>query len=113
MNETEFLRILAEAPETLVPSYRLYYNDAGDPVLYTMEDRPGTYVEVDADTYARAPFNVRVVDGQLQYVKPKISVHKLKPNASVGVPCDPRDVCVVVPEHKPHVKWNMETNEIS
>lgn len=113
MSEAEFLQILADAPPPPSISFRLYYDDAGMPICYTMEDRPGAYVEVDADTYARAPFNVRVVGGQLQYVKPKITTHKLSPNACVGMSCDPRDVCVVVAEHRPHIKWNMETNEIS
>lgn len=113
MSEAEFLQILAQAPVPSPGSRRLYYDDSGAPVVYTMEDRPGVYIEVDAETYARAPFNVRVVRGQLEYIKPSIMVHKLRPNHSEGAPCDPRDVCVVVADSKPHVKWNMQTNEIS
>ena len=113
MNETEFLIVLTQAPQAPTLNYRLYYNDAGAPVLYTMEDLDGVYIEVDAETYARAPFNVRVVNGELQYIKPKIIVQKLRPNDSVGVACDPRDVCVIVSPDQPHTKWNMEQNEIS
>lgn len=113
MNEAEFLQILAHAPEPPKITYRLYYNDAGAPVVYTMEDQPGAYIEVDADTYARSPFNVRVINDQLHYIKPKITLHKLTPHADTGVACDPRDVCVVVAENRPHIKWNMQINEIS
>jgi len=97
-------------PEAKTISYRLYYDTDGVPTMYTMDDLPGDYIEVDAETYARSPFSVRVVNQQLVYVRPKLRVHKLTPDTT-GTACDPRDVCVVVTEQKPYIRWKMKTNE--
>jgi hypothetical protein len=75
-----------------------------------MEDLPGNYIEVDAQTYAVALFCVRVVDQKLIHVQPKIQVKKLQPNTS-GTPCSTVDVCVVVSEQQPHTKWKISNNE--
>lgn len=91
--------------------YRLYYDDHGNPVIYSMEDLPGNYIEVDPQTYAIGSFRVRVVDQKLIHVQPKIQVKKLQPNTETGTPCSAFDVCVVVPEQQPHTKWKLSNNE--
>jgi hypothetical protein len=78
-----------------------------------MEDLPGKYVEVDREIFVTSPYNVRVVDGRVQIIAPKITVSKLQPNSSAGTPCHVDDVTVVVNADQPHTKWNMnfyETN---
>jgi hypothetical protein len=100
-----------EWPEPWVPSYRLYYNDDGTPKCYSMEVMPDKYVEVDAETFALSPWNVRVADGKLTHITPPVTVHKLTPCTDTGTPCDPRDVCVVVRLQQLHVTWNKTTNE--
>jgi hypothetical protein len=110
MNEQEFWAILNNIPEPLPVFYRLYYDDQGHPVCYTMEDLPGKYIDVDQETYILASHNVRVVDNQLVKIKPKTFVHKLRPSDH-GTCCDSRDVCVVVDENKTHIKWSKHTNE--
>jgi hypothetical protein len=92
--------------------YRLYYNSQGCPVSYTMEDLPGDFIEIDRETYVVGPANVRVLNGQLITLKPSVIIKKLTPGG-VGTSCDPRDICVVVDQQLPHVKWNMKTNEHS
>ena len=93
-------------------SYRLYYDAHGKPVVYSMEDRPGDYIEVDPQTYAIASFRVRVVDQKLIHVQPKVQVKKLQPDTVTGTPCSTVDVCVVVTEQQPHTKWKISNNEI-
>jgi hypothetical protein len=95
-----------------VVSFRLYYNDNGWPICYSMEDLPGNYIELDAETYQLGPTNARVVDGKLTIVKPPITILKLVPNQPTGIACDPRDVTVVVDSNKEHVKWSIKAYEV-
>ena len=88
--------------------YRLYHNDDGSPVCYTMEDLPGNYVEVDINTYLIGSHNVRVVDQKLVHLPTVGMVTKLRPNLLAGTACDPHDICVVVDENVSHVKWSLQ-----
>lgn len=99
-------------PEIQSVTYRLYYDDQGRPITYTMEDLPGTYIEVDQATYIHGSFGVRVVDGKLIILEPAITAKKLQPSQDQGTACDPRDVCVIVSDNTKHKKWNITTNEI-
>ena len=110
MNEQEFWAILNDIPEPAPVFYRLYYDEHGNPVCYTMEDLPGKYIDVDQETYILAPHNVRVVNNTLIKIIPKNVVHKLQPGDQ-GTCCDPRDVCVVVAKDKTHIKWSKQINE--
>ena len=112
MTEEEFWQILQDGTEPMPIFYRLYYNDDGAPIIYSMEALPGNYIDVDQETYVLAPFNVRVLDGRLTYIKPIIAVKKLQPNHVNGIACDPRDICVVASPDQPHVKWNLVNNEL-
>ena len=92
--------------------YRLYYNLDGTPVCYTMEDLPGTYIEIDCETYTISRPNVRVVDGKIKILKESDTVSKLQPSSTEGTACNPKDVCVIVDVNQPHNKWNIKTNEL-
>ena len=113
MTPEEFWSILHSAPEPKPIAYKLYHDDNGNPIIYTMEDWPGNYIEVTPDVYAVASFNVRVINGKLVHVKPKITVKKLQPSNTGGTACDPRDVCIVVAPDQTHVKWNIVNNELN
>jgi len=113
MTEQEFWQILQTMLEPKPIFYRLYYNNDGTPIIYSMEELPGNYIEVDQQTYVLAPFNVRVVNGRLTYIKPVVSVKKLQPTEVSGTACDPSDVCIVVDSTQPHVKWTTVNNELN
>jgi len=113
ITEKEFWSILQTIPEPKQIFYRLYYGDNGAPIIYSMEDLPGNYIDIDQQTYVLAPFNVRVLDGKLTYIKPVITVKKLQPTKVSGTACDPCDVCVVVSPDQPHVKWTIINNELN
>ena len=83
MNAEEFWAILHAMPEPPPVFFRLYYNEAGEPITYSMEHMPGTYVDVDPETYARAPMNVRIKNGQL--IELKSAVRRLAPT-DTGTP---------------------------
>lgn len=110
MNADEFWAILHAMPNPQPVSWRLYYNESGEPITYSMEDLPGTYIEVDADTFARTPQNVRVRNGQL--IELKSTVRRLVPG-DTGTPCHPDNVAIVVAETEPHQRWSMKTHEFN
>jgi hypothetical protein len=112
MTEEEFIAIWTAPVESKPIFFRLYYNDDGVPVCYSMEDLPGNYIEIDAETFHRGPINVRVIDGKIKEIKPASIIKKLVPTDH-GICCDPRDVCVVVNEIQPNTKWSLKTNEAS
>lgn len=112
ITEQEFWSILHSVPESKPIFYRLYYNPDGTPIIYSMEELPDNYIEVDRETYVLAPFNVRVINGKLIYIKPVVTVKKLQPSGT-GTACNLTDVCIVVSPDQPHTKWKIVNNELS
>ena len=105
MTPEEFWDILHAMPEPQPVFYRLYYNDAGEPVCYSMEHLPGTYIDIDAETFALAPANVRVVDNKLKYITTRTS-DKLVPS-NTGTQCHPQNVAVIVEQNG--TPWSKQT----
>lgn len=99
-------------PEPEPVQYRLYHDEQGQPLFYSMEALPGTYIEVDQATYVLASHSVQVQNGVLVVVRPQAQVSWLAPDTESGTACDPRDVCVVVSSDKPHQKWKKLTHDI-
>lgn len=99
-------------PDPEPVTYRLYHDDQGRPLIYTMEALPGTYIEVDQVTYVRASYQVRIRDGKLVILEPKIQISRLGTDSDHGTPCDHRDVCVVVGSDQPNRKWKKIINDI-
>jgi hypothetical protein len=93
MTEQEFINILRNMPDPVPVSYRLYHDDQGRLLFYSMEDVPGVWVEIDQAFYARSPHRVRVIDGQVHELEWRQSV-KLRPGQT-GTPCHPEDVTIV------------------
>lgn len=105
MTLEEFWAIMKHMPEPEPVFWRLYYDHAGLPVCYSMEHLPGNYIDIDAETFALAPVNVRVVDGQLKYITTRTS-NKLVPGAT-GTPCHSQNVAIVVEQHG--TPWSKQT----
>ena len=102
------IAMLRAMPDPEPVSWRLYYDEIGRPITYSMEALPGNYIEIDAETYSRAPVNVRVVDGKLRYIRHTWS-QKLVPS-DAGTACDPCDVAIVVAE-EPAQYWSRKLYE--
>lgn len=110
MNEEEFWSILHAPVESSPIFYRLYHNDDGTPICYSMEDLPHNYIELTVEQYRASPPNVRVINGKMVVITPSSYIKKLVPG-DTGIACDPNDVCVVVADHQPHIKWNLKNYE--
>jgi len=95
MTEQEFFDALRAMPEPKSLSYRLYHDDQGRLLFYSMEDVPGNWLEIDKDFFARSPSRVRVIDGRVHELEWRKSV-KLTPVQN-GTPCHPEDVTIVYP----------------
>jgi hypothetical protein len=68
-------------PEEIVPFWRLYYNkQTGEPIVYTMEDIPGDYIEITQDQYNLNSSNVFVKDSKIYYINLDVHVNKLIPS---------------------------------
>jgi hypothetical protein len=113
MNETEqnFRSAWAESiAEPAAVFFRLYYDENGSPISYSMEDLPGNYIDIDADTYRLSSPRVQVINGKLIHITPKKTVTKLVPG-SVGTSCLPDNISIIVDEQQPHTKWSLKSNE--
>ena len=84
--------------------YRLYHDDLGNPVIYTMEDLDGKYIDVTREQYTAADYKIKVIDGKLVPQQREQLIRKLKP-ASSGVSCHPQDITIVVADDTPNTKW--------
>jgi hypothetical protein len=109
MTPEEFWSILHNMPEPRPVFYRLYHDDQGHPLFYSMADEPGTYIEIDQAIFSRGAMNVRVQDGQPVEIT-WATTTKLVPGNS-GSPCHPDNVAVIVAENQPHTKWSKQTYE--
>ena len=109
LTEEQFWSVLSAMPAPQPVFFRLYHDEQGRVLFYSMEDLPGTYIEIDAETFARSRTNMRVKDGKLVEIARTTST-KLIPG-DTGTPCDPTDVSIVVSEQQPNIKWSKRTYE--
>jgi hypothetical protein len=90
--------------------YRLYYDAvSGRALFYSMEDVPGTYIDIDHETYQRNDSKIRVVDGRIEPLRWQTST-KLVPSTS-GTACAPWSVAVIVGPHDPCCHWSLRNYE--
>ena len=88
--------------------YRLYYDDQGYLLFYSMEDIPGNYIEIDHETFAAGSPRVRVVNGQLRHIKTNV-VTKLIPSDS-GQACNPYNIAVISTD-KNRQYWKLKATD--
>lgn len=107
MTPEEFFAVIENLPPVQEPVYRLYHDDRGQVLFYSMEDLAGQWIAVDAVAFAQARHDVQVINGSVIDVPKKAMVTKLRPSDS-GTCCDPRDICLVVTPDQPHVRWSLD-----
>jgi hypothetical protein len=106
--------VLWEQPPLIKPEFRLYYDDSGKVICYTCEKLPGdNYIVVDAQTYAEARPDLRVVDGQLSTSIQGSIVAKLT-EKNEGVKTASWDVSLIVNDTYtgPTKSWSIEAHAV-
>jgi hypothetical protein len=93
-------------PDPVPVAYRLYHDDQGLPLFYSMDTVPGTYIEITQEQYNANSMWVRVVDGKLVERRWQTSA-KLAPGET-GTPCHPQDVSIVF---ETGIPWSLKTYE--
>lgn len=112
INGVEYLAI--ETPEKPVkPEFRLYYDEMGKVLFYSMENISGNYIVVDKQIFAEARYDWKVIDGKLTKYVPGITISKLKPDESQGMSCAKEDISIIVDENYNNIqKWKLTSYEL-
>lgn len=84
--------------------WRLYHDDHGYPLRYSMQDEPGTWISISCAEYHRASFAVRVKDGKI--LPRSVPLTKKLVPAHTGTLCDQHDV-TVIHVHGPGQYWRL------
>lgn len=101
MNETtkNFLQVFTDwknvADVKKPVTFKLYYNELGRPICYSMDELEGSYIEIDRIFWQEADMNVLVKDGKVVKLPKKNQIHKLVPGLN-GVSCLPNHIDIVV-----------------
>ena len=91
--------------------FRLYYDDAGYPLCYSMEDLPGCYLEITAEQYAESSSRVRVQNGQI-IKQQHARTSQLVPSLT-GTACCPEDVTIITTDAEHNQKWKLKNYDHS
>lgn len=108
MNNEEHV-IIWEAPEIVKPEFRLYYDNKGNVLFYTCEKPEGDYIVIDAQTYAEARPDVRVVEGKIVNISGAAVISRLYPSTE-GVLCEPEDISIITDTDGQY--WKLKTLSI-
>jgi hypothetical protein len=89
--------------------YRLYHDINGYPLFYSMEDLPGSYIEITQEQFAQANSHVRVINGRL--IEKMFRPPKLVKVQSNGQPCNLYNVSIISDLSQPHQQWMLKYYE--
>lgn len=115
MSDQEEYILVWEAPKIEAPEFRLYYDDKGQVITYTCEKPEGNYIVVDAQTFAEARPDARVLNGRLIKANSGSVISKLVPNKKEGITCAAEDASVIINKNTQKLKiqkWKLETYEL-
>ena len=89
--------------------FRIYHDEHGDIVCYSMEDLAGHYIVTDQHTFNQFRMDLKVRDGKLIKITHSASWHLVHCD-SAEYACHARDVTVLVPhDHADKTHWKVET----
>jgi hypothetical protein len=86
--------------------YRLYHDDQGKPLEYSMEAHSGYWIDITPEQYAMADMRVRVVDGVLTLPPSPAPPRMIL--SDTGATCHPWSLLLLVNPDQPNNKWRCE-----
>jgi hypothetical protein len=113
-NQQDYI-VIWEQPKLEPPEFRLYYDDKGAVICYTGDkSMTGNYIVIDAQTFAAARPDIKIIDGKISTVSPKSVVYKLMPNSDEGVECIADDISIVADSayDGKTTKWKLKIYEL-
>lgn len=95
--------------EPVKVEFRLYYDEEGNVLSYSMEDVPGTYIVIDRGTFEACRFDVKVRNGKIIKVNQPKS-WKLVPAEEGAYACHQDNINIIVSNSSANKKyWKVET----
>lgn len=92
--------------------FRLYYDESGKVITYSCEKLEGQYILVDAQTFAEARPDVRVVNGKIVSAISRLIISKLKPSDN-GTATTAEDISIIADENtKEIITWKVNLHEL-
>ena len=113
-SQSEYV-VIWEQPKMEPPEFRLYYDSNGAVICYTGDkSMTGNYIVIDAQTFATARADIRVIDGRISTASPKSVVYKLMPDKDEGVECMAEDVSIIadIAYDGKTTKWKLNIYEL-
>jgi hypothetical protein len=113
-NQQDYV-VIWEQPKMEQPEFRLYYDETGSVICYTGDKSTiGNYIVINAETFAAARPDVRVIDGRLSTAAPKSIVYKLMPDSTEGVECVAEDISIIADKSYDGktTKWKLNIYEL-
>jgi len=113
-NELEYV-VIWEQPKMEPPEFRLYYDETGAVICYTGDkSMTGNYIVIDAQTFAAARPDIKIIDGRISTASPKSVVYKLMPNNDEGVECIADDISIIADSvyDGKTTKWKLKIYEL-
>jgi hypothetical protein len=92
-NKEEFF--IWEPVALIKPEFRLYYDNTGSAISYTCEKLEGDYIVIDAQTYAEARHDVKVLNGKIISNYSNAIVTRLTKDIE-GTLCSIEDINIIV-----------------
>ena len=116
MTEQELIELLSVSVEdkkvVKTPEFRVYYDENGGILYYTMEDLPGNYILITKQQYAESRYDYVVKDGKLTNPNRVTVVNKMK-KTPVGVGSCKYDISIIPSKNDTDiVMWSQVSNEI-
>ena len=110
-NFWQALEQVDQSPPAIEQERRLYYDEkTGEPLFYSGENVPGTYLVVDKQTFDESRYDIYVKDGNIERIKHE-PLGKLVPGND-GTATHPSDI-TIVSKTEYSTYWKTKTYEFN
>jgi hypothetical protein len=91
--------------------YRLYYNDDGIPLFYSMEELEGKFIFVELPVFESSRYDIKIVDGKIRSLNDTVSkYHLVSVKTKTTVMCDQDDISILNIKKKSYKLWDYKSS---